>query len=141
MATTTNRYLSYPAAANGITATSGSVIAYTFGSWTQLVPASTITSTFYIAGFTWGWVSAATTVTTFEFIFEIGTGAAASEVTIIQLPSSLRNQSNVGYLPSNFITLPEPVQVAANTRIAVRLANSSISIVALPAIKILYQIV
>jgi len=55
MATTTNRYLAYPAAANGISRASSGGVAWSFSAWTEVVPASTITADFYIAGITWAW--------------------------------------------------------------------------------------
>jgi len=137
MATTTNKYYAYPVLANGITVTSGT--SWANGAWTQVVPASTITSTFYITGLTWCFIAATATATTYEFLFELGTGAAASEVSIIQVPVSLRNITNVGYTPTNLVIFPEPVQVSANTRISCRLSNSSTTAYAIPAVKIFYQ--
>jgi hypothetical protein len=137
MATTTNKYYAYPALANGVTVTSGT--SWANGSWTQIVPASTITSTFYITGLTWSFIAATATATTYEFLFELGTGAAASEVSIIQVPASLRNITAAGYLPTNLVMFPEPVQVSANTRISCRISNGSTTAYAIPAVKIFYQ--
>jgi hypothetical protein len=137
MATTTNKYYAYPALANGITVTSGT--SWANGSWTQIVPASTITTTFYITGLTWSFIGATATATTYEFLFELATGAAASEVSIIQVPASLRNITASGYLPTNLVMFPEPVQVSANTRISCRISNGSTTAYAIPAVKIFYQ--
>lgn len=141
MATTTNRYLAYPAAAAGISRASSGGAAWSFSAWTEVVPASTITSTFYIAGITWAWhTPLAATDTTYEWIIEIGTGAASSETTIIQIPASVRNDTAVGFAPSNFVVLPEPKEVAANTRISVRVAYSlATTSNTLTGIKIFYQ--
>lgn len=141
MATTTNRYLSYPAAAAGISRASSGSTAWSFSAWTEVVPASTITATFYIAGLTWAWhTPLAATDTTYEWIIELGTGSAGSESTIIQVPSSVRNDTAVGFTPSNFVTFPEPKEVAANTRIAVRVAYSlATTSNTLSGIKIMYE--
>jgi hypothetical protein len=142
MSTTTNRYLAYPAAAAGISRASSGGAAWSFSGWTEVVPASTITSDFYIAGLTWCWhTPVAAADTTYEWIIELGTGASSSETTIIQVPASVRADTAVGYVPSNFVTLAEPKYVAANTRISVRVAYSlSTTSNTLTGIKILYQI-
>jgi hypothetical protein len=143
MATTTNRYLSYPAAAAGISRASSGGVAWSYSAYTEVVPASTITSDFYIAGLTWAWHTPLAAVdTTYEWIIELATGAAASEVLIIQVPCSVRNDTAVGFPSSNFVVFPEPKYVAANTRISVRVAYSlATTSNTLSGIKILYQIV
>ena len=141
MATTTNRYLSYPAAAAGISRASSGSTAWSFSAYTEVVPVSTITSTYYITGLTWMWhTPVAATDTTYEWIIELATGAAASEVLILQVPCSVRNDTLVGYVPSNYVIFPEPKEVAANTRISVRVAYSlATTSNTLSGIKILYQ--
>lgn len=141
MATTTNRYLSYPAAAAGISRASSGSTAWSFSAYTQVVPASTITSTFYLAGITWCWhTPVAAADTTYEWIIELATGSAASEVLIAQVPASIRSDTSVGYVPSNVVMFPEPIEIAANTRISVRVAYSlATTSNTLTGIKILYQ--
>ena len=141
MATTTNRYLSYPAAAAGISRASSGSTAWSFSAYTEVVPVNTITSTYYIAGLTWCWhTPIAAADTTYEWIIELATGAAASEVLIIQVPASIRGDTLVGYVPAIMAIFPEPKQVAANTRISVRVAYSlATTSNTLTAIKILYQ--
>lgn len=141
MSTTTNRYLSYPAAATGISRASSGGVAWSFSAYTELVPASTITSTFYLAGLTWAWHTPVAAVdTTYEWIIELATGATSSEVLIVQLPASVRGDTLVGYVPSNYVIFPEPKQIAANTRISVRVAYSlATTSNTLSGIKILYQ--
>lgn len=143
MATTTNRYLAYPAAAAGISRASSGSTAWSFSSYTEVVPASTITSDFYIAGLTWCWHTPLAAVdTTYEWIIELATGAGGAEVLIIQVPCSVRMDTAVGYAPSNFVVFPEPKYVAANTRISVRVAYSlATTSNTLTGIKILYQMV
>lgn len=143
MATTTNRYLSYPAAAAGISRASSGSTAWSFSAYTEIVPVSTITATYYLAGLTWAWhTPVALADTTYEWIIEIATGAAASEVLIAQVPCSVRGDTLVGYVPSNYVIFPEPKTIAANTRLSVRVAYSlATTSNTLSGIKILYQIV
>jgi hypothetical protein len=141
MATTTNRYLSYPAAAAGISRASSGGAAWSYSAYTEVVPVNTITATYYIAGLTWMWHTPLAAVdTTYEWIIELATGAAASEVLIIQVPCSVRNDTAVGHMPSNMVIFPEPKEVAANTRISVRVAYSLLTTSnTLSGIKILYE--
>lgn len=141
MATTTNRYLAYPAAATGISRASSGSTAWSFSAYTEVVPASTITSTFYIAGLTWMWhTPLAATDTTYEWIIELATGTGGAESLIIQVPSSVRNDTAVGFPSSNMVIFPEPKEVAANTRISVRVAYSlATTSNTITGIKILYQ--
>ena len=79
--------------------------------------------------------------TTYQWIIELGTGAAAAETTIIQVPSNIRGDTLVGYVPSMNVMFPEPKFVAANTRISVRVAYSlATTSNTLTGIKIIYQI-
>lgn len=141
MSTTTNRYLAYPAAVGGITRATSGGAAWSFSAYTEVVPASTITSDFYIAGLTWCWPTPLAAVdTTYQWIIELATGEAASEELIIQVPASVRSDTLVGYVPSNMVIFPEPKYVAANTRISVRIAYSDTTTAkSLTGIKILYQ--
>lgn len=141
MATTTNRYLSYPAAAAGISRASSGGAAWSFSAYTEVVPINTITATYYIAGLTWAWhTPLAAADTTYEWIIELWTGADAT--LIIQVPCSVRADTAVGHVPSNMVIFPEPKQVAANTRISVRVAyNTATTSNTISGLKILYQIV
>jgi hypothetical protein len=142
MTTTTNRYLAYPAAAAGISRASSGSTAWSFSAYTEIVPVNTITADFYLAGLTWAWHTPVAAVdTTYEWIIELATGAAASEVLIAQVPCSIRGDTLVGYVPSNYVIFPEPKFVAANTRISTRVAYSlATTSNTLTGIKILYQI-
>lgn len=143
MSTTTNRYLSYPAAAAGISRASSGGAAWSFSAYTEIVPASTITSDFYIAGLTWAWhTPLAATDTTYSWIIELATGGAGSEVLAVQIPANVRNDTAVGHVLCPIVMLPEPKFVAANTRISVRVAYSlATTSNTLSGIKIIYQIV
>jgi hypothetical protein len=141
--TTTNRYLAYPAAAAGISKASSGGAAWSFSTYVEIVPVNTITATYYIAGFTWMWhTPPALADTTYEVLFELATGLAGSEVLALQVPSSYRGDTLVGYVPSNFIVFPEPKQIAANTRISMRLAQSlATTVYTYSGIKIMYETV
>lgn len=139
--TTTNRYLCAPAAAAGISrATSGA--AWTNSAYTEIIAANAITTTFYIAGVTWMWWTPLAAVdTTYEIELALGVGGAGAEVEKIVIPSSVRNDTAVGMMPSNFVMLPEPHQVAANSRVAVRVRYGTAAAVTLTGIKVWYQTV
>jgi hypothetical protein len=142
MSSTTNRYLSYPAAAAGISRASSGGAAWSYSAYTQIVPASTITSDFYLTGVTWCWhTPMAAADTTYQWIIEIASDTAGSPVLLVQIPASARGDTLAGYVPSMFITLPEPKYVAANTQIGVRVAYSlATTSNTLTGIKIFYQI-
>lgn len=141
LTTTTNRYLAYPAAAAGISRASSGGAAWSFSAYTELVPASTITATFYICGLSFVWhTPVAAADTTYEVLIEVATGASSSEVLICQFPAAVRADTAVGYVPHHYIPLPEPKEVAANTRLSVRVAQSlATTSQTYTAIKILYQ--
>jgi hypothetical protein len=141
MATTTNRYLSYPAAAAGISRASSGGAAWSYSAYTEVVPVNTITSTFYLAGLTWAWYTpVAVADTTYQWIIELAIGASGSETLIAQIPANIRGDTLVGYVPSNYVIFPEPKLIDANTRISVRVAYSLATTVnTLTGIKILYQ--
>lgn len=136
--TTTNRYLTIPAAAAGGALATGTV-AWTFTAWTQLVAASTITATFYIAGLAFQTRAASATATTNEFLIELGTGVSGSEVTAVQVPFTVRNVTAAGYIPPAWIQLPEPKQIAANTRISWRFATSVAAAMNIDGLKMIYE--
>ena len=142
MASTTKRYLSYPATSAGVSRASSGSTAWSYSAYTQIVPANTITSDFYIAGLTWAWHTPVAAVdTTYEWIIELATGAASSETMVIQVPASVRGDTLVGYVPSNYVIFPEPKLIPANSRISVRVAYSlATTSNTLTGIKILYQL-
>jgi hypothetical protein len=134
--TTTNRYLCSPGAAAGVGITAGAG-AWTFSAYSQLVAASAITATFYLVGVCFHPPAASAVTTTNEFLLELATGAAASEVTQIQLPFTVRNVTAAGYIPPAWLAVPEPKQVAANVRVAARLA-ASVASLAITGLKLVY---
>lgn len=125
MATTTRRYLSYPAAAAGISRASSGGAAWSWSAYTEVVPASTITSTFYVAGASWMYHTPAAAVdTTYEVLFQIATGAGGAEVLALEWAGSFRMDTAVGYVSEGRVIFPEPKEIAANTRLSLRIAQS-----------------
>lgn len=140
--TTTNRYLSYPAAAAGISKASSGSTAWSYSTYIEVVPVSTITATFYIAAVVFQPPAATAAALTNEYLIEIATGAAASEVLVVQIPYTVRNVTAAGYIPPAWVALPEPKQIAANTRLSMRFAYSvATTAVTINGFKIVYQIV
>lgn len=138
--TTTNRYLCVPAAAAGISRASSGGAAWSFSAYTVVAATNLITATYYIAGFCCQLPAATALTTTNEYLMELATGATGSEVTIIQIPATVRNVTAVGYQPAFFITFSEPKQVAANTQISFRFAYSVLTTsVTITGVKFMYE--
>jgi hypothetical protein len=136
---TTATYKSYPAAAAGISRTSSGSTAWSNSLYLELVPVNTITSTFYIAGITLQYSNNAAVDTSHQVELDIATGADSSEVVIMTIPFVFRIDSAVGHQPVIFIPISEPREVAANTRLSVRVRQSlATTVVTYNGIKILY---
>ena len=136
---TTATYRAYPAAAAGISRTSSGGVAWSNSGYLELVPINTITSIFNIAGVTLMYSNNAAVDVTHEVELDIATGAAASEVVIVTVPFSFRIDSAVGHQPVIHIPLSEPREVAANTRLSVRVRQSlATTVVTYNGIKIFY---
>lgn len=98
-----------------------------FGSY---VPLATHPYKIALSGFSFEPPTPATAVdTTDQRLFEIATGAPSAETVIAQIPYSVRQDTNVGYVQENEgrVFLPEPIELAAGTRLSVRVADSSSS--------------
>lgn len=125
-------YVSFPAAANGLSRTSNAT-AWVHSTWIELFPDSQFPSTdVAIVGVDCSIGSVVTADTTIEFLMELGTGTAGSEVTKVQIPWSLRSDTSANYflgIADRFLWLPEPFKVPAGTRVAVRIASSAASFV------------
>jgi hypothetical protein len=138
--TTTNRYLSFPAAAAGISKASSGGAAWSFSTYIEVVPVNTITATYYVAALVFQPPAATASTLTNEFLIEIATGLAGSEVLIVKIPFTVRNVTGAGYIPPAWIQLPEPKQVAANTRLSMRFAYSvATTAVTINGFKIVYE--
>ena len=78
----------------------------------------------YILGFNYEYSDNPGDDLTVENLIELATGEAGSEVIKIQLPSPVRRDQNSGYYPKVHVTLPEPLLVTKQTRIAFRIYSS-----------------
>ena len=140
MSTTTDRYLSYPALAAGASLALAATGAWNRSAYVQVVPASTITADCYIAGITWCWPTAlAGNDTTYDFVIELASGSAGSEVLFAQIPVTVRRDTNVGYIATNNYMFPEPKFLAANTRLAVTGSYSAAAALTLAGVKVIYK--
>lgn len=138
MPSTTNRYLSYPAAAAGKSPAS-LITSWGYGAYVELVPVNAIAVDYYICGFVWLTFPTATADTTIETIFEVATGLLAAEVLAVQFPSTWRIDSAAGHMPLPQIILPEPKLIVANTRLSVRVTDSIALVCTYAGFKLLYQ--
>jgi hypothetical protein len=136
---TTAVYKAYPAAAAGITRASSGSSAWSNSAYTELVPVNTITSNFYIAGVTLMYSNNASVDVSHEVELDIATGSSGSESVIMTIPFVFRIDSAVGHQPVIFIPISEPREVAANTRLSVRVRQSlATTVVTYNGIKIMY---
>ena len=115
------RYASYPALATGATVT-GAAAANEKGAWAQVIPAATITEDFWIVGLQ------ATLNAVDEYMLDLGVGAGGDEVALItNLPVEMNTRAVTAAGETDRIHaaawLPYPIRVAANSRIAGRLAT------------------
>lgn len=140
MATTTAVYKCYPAAAAGISKASSGSTAWSNSTYIELVPVSTITSIFYIAGLTVMYSNNASVDVSHEVEIDIATGTGGSESVIMTIPFVFRIDSAVGHQPVIFIPIVEPKEVAANTRLSIRIRQSlATTAVTYNGIKIFYR--
>lgn len=137
----TLRHFAFPNLAAGVSLVSTAVSWTWPASYTEIVPANTITSTFYISALTASHTSNVTIDTRLYLNFSLGKGTAGSETEIIQFTSTLYVDTNSSYWDSLFYVLPEAVEVAANTRIAGRVTRAEAVAETYSNVKILYQAV
>ena len=141
----TYQFLTTPSTATGLTPASGST-AWTFGSWVEVI--NSTGTDILLTGLTFQMqTSPAVADTTYEQLFEIGTGASSSEVTKVQIPYSYRADSitsannGLGYWHIRPVTfyLSEPFYVTAGTRVAVRVTDDIASAITYGGVKLLYK--
>jgi len=79
--------------------------------------------------------------TTRELVIEIATGDPGSETTILQIPYSFRNDTNVGYYSQDHVEIffPEPVVITSPTRLSARIADNKTSATTYDAIKVFFR--
>jgi hypothetical protein len=131
---------SVPTQSAGVSASS-TTTAWSFGSWVQITSGLSVVLKVIGIQFQESQNNPAVD-TTIERLFEIGIGASGSEVTKLQIPSSVRPDTTTygHYLPPvNRVWLPEPYFIPANTRIAVRVTDSTTTAVTYNGIKLIYE--
>ena len=114
------RYASYPALATGTTVTGAG--ANIKGAWAEIIAAAAITEDFWIVGLQ------ATLNAVDEYMLDLGVGAGGDEVALItNLPVEMDTRVVTAVGETDRIhaaaLLPYPIRVAANSRIATRLAT------------------
>ena len=131
--------LSLPAAATGLAPISGAG-AWGYGSWAEA--SASLATDIYVIGLTFQLTNSPVSLdTTYEQLFEIGTGASGAEVTKIQIPYSFRSDTVAyGYYKDTIkYFFPEPLTISAGTRVAVRATDSIAAAITYNGVKILYR--
>lgn len=131
---TTKEIKLYPPGALPVQAFS-SATPFEYGSWSEIVPADTITSDFIVVAVPRSFVDPDPS----ELVaVQIGVGAVGEEEPIITVFYAHMYASGVGFaLSSEEGTLPIPRKVVANSRVAVRVADTG-GVVRAYAVKIMY---
>jgi hypothetical protein len=138
---TAGPYKCYPSAAAGISKASSGGAAWSNSTYVQVVPASTITTAFYIAALTLMYSNNAAVDVSHEVEIDIATGAASSEVVVATVPFVFRIDTAAGHQPVIFLPLVNPLTIAANARISARIRQSlATTVVTYNGIKIFYHI-
>ena len=106
----------YPKLADSIRVATG-IAAWAEGSWTEIIPVNTITETFWLVGVWW-------LPTQYEGTLEIGIGTVGSVMEICNCPGGIRIISATGITATRPTYLSNAIKVAANTRVAARVADS-----------------
>lgn len=136
----TDLFLAMPEYSSGV-APASTATAWTFGDW-KLIHQDVSRDLAIISFNIQVTYAPATAATTFEQLFEIGIGQQGSEVTKIQIPHCIRVDTAVGHFMTAFSWfLPEPFEVKANTRISVRVADSSGAATTFNGVKMVYSAV
>lgn len=115
-------------------------VAWRHSPWKVLI--KNVPNDVYVTGinFEMGFVLAAAD-TTYEHIFEIGVGPIHEPITKLQLPHSVRRDTNVGFYMSKpyNLFLPEPYLIPAGSTISIRVARATATAVTYTGVKMLYQ--
>lgn len=129
--------LSMPAAAAGA-APASAASAWGFGSWVSL---GTLSQRAAVLGLQWQNEDNPSDDATQEILWEIGTGAGGSQVTVAQIPYSFRRDSNIGYflMTPYAIFFPEPFIIASGVEVWVRVTDSIASALTYRGAKLFYR--
>jgi hypothetical protein len=130
-----------PAAATGISATSGGTV-WVFGSYMDIITSTTTEIAIFGVQWQYGRSGVAGVDATREWQLDIATGATSAEVVQLQIPFSLRMDTAAGHALATFENhfLGEPLLVPASTRIACRVAQGfNAAATTLTGIKIYYR--
>jgi len=97
--------------------------AYVFGSWAELVPANIITSDFLALGLM---VRLNDMGTLRHWVLQLGKGLSGAETSIAAVSGFFWYDSVAGrHWLGRMIPLPIPIKIAANSRVAMRAADSN----------------
>ena len=123
-------------------ATPGSgALAWSYGLWVEVQ--ASLPTDIYIYGFMFQNTDASPGADTLrQYLFEIGIGAAGSEVVKLQIPtSSLSDTTAYGYYKDTLkVFLPELFEIPYGTRVAVRVTDSIASAITYNGVKIFYRV-
>lgn len=133
----TDLYLSMPADTDGISLVTSST-AWTFGPW--VIVDGSLGTDIQIYSIAFHPTNIPTVDVASQFVIEVGKGHPGAETTIIQIPYSIKADTNVGiYQPGAEVVLPEPVFVQSGQTISMRVTGSVASAVTYQGVKIKYQ--
>lgn len=121
--TTTNTYPAPSGTGGGANVVTHATTAWTYGAWVNVIAANAITSPFLITGVMAG-VDLTPTGGGIQAQFQIGTGAAGSEVPVDNVALS-RCLTNLGQPGGGNLYLKRPVWCPANTAVSLRVAGNS----------------
>lgn len=129
---------SLPENSNGISVVS-SATSWAFGSWVLLHQDTGIDINIISLRYCITYQPAATD-TIYEHIFELGVGDQGSEITKIQIPHSIKEDTAANYyMHDHTCYLPEMFFLPKNSRISVRVANGVATSTTYNGLKIMYM--
>lgn len=133
-------YYAHNASVAGATFTT-TTTAWTFTAYQEFIPAAYNFDARHISGIEFQFNTVSALDTTVEILLEIATGTAGMESVKMQVPYSVRNDTQADYYftSTHNIFFPEPMTIAAGQRIAVRMANSGTTAITYSGVKFRYM--
>lgn len=127
-----------PAAADGITVSSAAS-AWGYGVWVEL--SASLSTDIYIISVLFESTNIPALDTTIEQIIDVGVGAAGAESTKVQIPYTVRCDTQVSYYLTTpeTIYLPEPYLISSGERVAIKVADSLAAAVTYNGVKLMYK--